>query len=516
MQFDAIIKGGHVIDGTGTRGPSTADVGIVGDRIVAVGSLERAQARQVIDATGRMVCPGFIDVHVHSEIALLGGRDQFSGLRQGITTQLTSPDGLGWAPLPPQTAKEMWRYTRFAYREAGLSLDWPTVEDYLDVFTDRVPINVYPQIPHCAVRLRAMGWESRPATDRELDHMKETVEEWMEAGASGMCLGLDYQPSAYSDMRELVALSELIASYGGVYAAHIRTQILGRRGAWEETIEIARRAGIPVHISHERVDQEAHELLQQVDRDGIDLTFESYLYPAGMTHLAYMLPVEVQAGSMDNMLHRMQEPHIRAKCLPYLREKFARYQSPVIGYTKSGRFIAMTLSQAADSVGQPLSEFAYDLILQEDGVTTLVFPWPNPREESERIIAQTTVHPRMMIASDGVYDIPHPHPRGYGCFVRVLRRFVRELGLLTWEEAVHKMSGFPASRFGLKDRGRIAEGMAADIVVFDPATIADRATWDEPMQAPVGVEWVVVNGEIAIENGAPTGRLPGRVVRRSV
>ncbi len=514
MQFDYIIHGGKVVDGTGEREPFPADVGVVDDRIAAVGKLDSAQASQRINAAGQVISPGFIDVHVHSEISLVGGRDRLGAVRQGVTTQLTAPDGFGWAPLPPDKAREMWRYTQFAVGDAELNLDWHTAEDYLSIFPGNTPANVYPQVPHCAVRLGAMGWAPRPATDEELDAMVETTREWLEAGAGCLCLGLDYQPSANADLRELVTLCKLAASYGAIYAAHIRYRILGRKKAWEETFELAKQSGIPVHISHERVDDESAALLEQVDREDIDLTFESYLYPAGMTHLALMLPAEFQAGSLAEVLANMERSEVREKCLPHIREQLGRGDQ-VVGYTRSGRFIGMTLSEAAESVGKSREDFAYDLMLEEEGIETFVFPWQTPPEDNKVTIDRTAVHPRMMIASDGVYDIPHPHPRGYGCFVQYLGRFVRERQLVSLQEAVYKMSGFPAARFGIKDRGRIAEGLAADLVVFDPETVADRATWQDPVEPAVGVNWVLVNGVPVIDGGNPTGQLPGRVVRHS-
>ena len=253
-------------------------------------------------------------------------------------------------------------------------------------------------------------------------------------------------------------------------------------------------------------------MLEQVDREGIDLTFESYLYPAGMTHLALMLPAEFQAGSLTEVLANMERSEVREKCLPHIREQLGRGDQ-IVGYTRSGRFLGMTLSEAAESVSKSREEFAYDLMLEEEGIETFVFPWQTPPEDNKVTIDRTAVHPRMMIASDGVYDIPHPHPRGYGCFVQYLGRFVRERQLVSLQEAVYKMSGFPAARFGIKDRGRIAEGLAADLVVFDPETVADRATWQDPVEPAVGVNWVLVNGVPVIDGGNPTGQLPGRVVR---
>jgi len=335
----------------------------------------------------------------------------------------------------------------------------------------------------------------------------------LEAGACCLCLGLDYQPSANADLRELVFLSKIAAGYNAIYAAHIRYRILGRKQAWEETIEIAQRAEIPVHISHERVDEEASEVLERVERENIDLTFESYLYPAGMTHLAMMLPMEFQTGAPADMLENLENPDVREKSLAHLREEL-RGGNQIVGYNRSGRFIGMTLAEAAKSEGKSQEDFAFDLIQEEAAIETFVMPWATPPEENERILNCTASHSRMMIASDGVYNIPHPHPRSYGCFVQYLGKFVRERQLISLKEAIYKMSGFPAERFRLTDRGRIRRGLAADIVVFNPETVADRSTWFDPVQPPVGVDWVFVNGVSVVEDGNMTGQLPGRVLRQ--
>jgi N-acyl-D-amino-acid deacylase len=233
-----------------------------------------------------------------------------------------------------------------------------------------------------------------------------------------------------------------------------------------------------------------------------------------MTHLALYLPLDVQAGNLDDMLGRMSDPQVRQRCLGHLRGKLGQAGDQIVGYTGSGRYVGMTLAEAARSANKDGAEFVYDLILDEGGMEAFTVPWLIAGPEREQVLRRTATHTRVMIASDGVYGIPHPHPRGYGCFVHVLRRYVRELELLSLEQAIYRMSGLPAQRFGLTDRGQIATGKAADLVVFDPQTVADRSTWQEPRRAPVGVDWVLVNGELAIERGAPTGKLPGRVLRR--
>ena len=230
-----------------------------------------------------------------------------------------------------------------------------------------------------------------------------------------------------------------------------------------------------------------------------------------MTHLAMMLPMEFQTGAPTDMLAHLEDPEVREKSLAHLRQEL-RQGNQIVGYNRSGRFIGMTLAEAAKSEGKSNEHFAFDLICEEAAIETFVMPWATPPEENERILNRTANHPRMMIASDGVYNIPHPHPRSYGCFVQYLGKFVRERQLISLQEAIYKMSGFPAERFRLSDRGRIHRGLAADIVVFDPETVADRSTWFDPVQSPVGVNWVFVNGVLVVQDGNVTGQLPGKIL----
>ena len=346
MTFDLIIRNATVIDGTGRTPGFQADVGICRDRIEAIGDLSQAEADTVIDATGHIVCPGFIDVHVHSEIALLTGAHRYAEVQQGITTQLLTPDGFGWTGLSPERTRELWTYTRFSVGEVDIPIGWQMPEDYLSLFPNNSAANVYPQVPHCAVRLSACGWDARPATDDEIARMSGLTRQWMEAGAGALNLGLDYQPSANADFRELVALCKVTAEYGGIYAAHVRYHTIGRVAAWEETIALSRAANIPVHISHERVNDENADLLDRIEREDIDLTFESYLYPAGMTHLYMMLPMKFQVGSPDEVNARLEDPGIRAESVAELKTWLGRGDQ-IVGYTGSGRYTGERLCDLA-------------------------------------------------------------------------------------------------------------------------------------------------------------------------
>ena len=231
-----------------------------------------------------------------------------------------------------------------------------------------------------------------------------------------------------------------------------------------------------------------------------------------MTHLTMMLPIEIQTGNLDTVLHRLKDSKIRKISLPHLKKQLGQCNQ-IVGYTGSGRFIGLTLKEAANQEKKPPEVFAYDLILEEEGLQSFVFPWQISQEEASETVDRTAYHPKMMIASDGVFDIPHPHPRGYGCFARVLGHFVREKQLLSLRKAIYKMSGFPAQRFGLKDRGEISKGKAADLVIFNPRTIEARSTFQDPICSPIGIDQVLVNGKTVIKDNKPTGCLPGRVLR---
>lgn len=517
MEFDTLIRGGTVVDGSGNVPAFRADVGISGDRIAAVGSLDGATRSQVIDATGQVVAPGFIDVHLHSEIALLGGPHRYGAVAQGVTTQLLAPDGFGWAQLPPERARELWQYTLFAYGQADLPFNWPTPEDYLALFPGNIPANVLPQVPHCAVRLAVLGWEPRRATAAEVAAMATLTRAWYEAGATCLNLGLDYQPSANADFRELAALCRVAREYDAIYAAHLRYTDYGREGAWREIIRLGQETGIPVHVSHESADEQSIAWMEEA-RDRCDLSFESYLYPAGCTHLALMLPVPEQGGGTAGLRARLRDPAERAAMAAHLDATLAASSAAgaraVFVANQTGRYIGQSLDDAARECGESRGDFAVRVLAEEDPYALMVFHRGGTPAQQEAIQRATIAHPQMMVASDGVYHGQSGHPRGYGCFARILRLAVREWGAISLEGAIHKMAGFPAERFRLCDRGLLREGHAADVVVFDPAAVTDEATWTEPFRHASGIARVLVNGVTVMRDGTPTGALPGRVVGR--
>jgi N-acyl-D-amino-acid deacylase len=516
VEFDVLICGGSVIDGSGVTPAFQADIGIKGDRIAAIGSLRHCQAGMRLDAAGLTVCPGFIDVHVHSEIALLTGEHRYAGLLQGVTTQFTGADGFGWAPLSPALGRQHWRYTLFAYAHPHLDVVRESPGAYLNLFTGRTPANVVPQAPHGAIRLAVTGWEGRPANADEITQMRRILRDWFAAGAVGLSLGLEYQPGNAATQQELIELGREVAAAGAVISAHARYNPLGRTAAWRELMTIGRTAGVPIHINHEFVTAETEPLLAQAA--DYDLTFDSYVYPAGCTHLALLLPVWAQQGDPAELPARMQDPSFRRRVEAHLSqslaERLADGGSAVFVANQTGRYLGDNIADAAAREGRPLAEFAADILIEEDPYALMVLHHGGSAAELEAKMIRTLAHPAMLVASDGICHGTLGHPRGYGCFARILRLFVRELQTIDLAQAVYRMSGFPARRFGLRDRGLLKAGYAADLVVFSAIEVADQSTWTQPWLPPTGVRTVFVNGRPVVENGRPTGELPGRVLKR--
>jgi len=518
VAFETVIRNGTVVDGSGAP-RIDADIAIDKGRIVRIGDLGEATGATEIDARGLTVAPGFIDVHVHSEVALISPAtpNRYGSVRQGVTTQVLAPDGFGWTHLEGERFRQMWDYTRFATGDADLGGPWPHAEDYLAIFPGHTPVNVVPEVPHLPIRLAAMGWDDRPATDSELDIMRELVQEWLDAGAVAFNTGLDYQPTAFADTRELIELSKVAAAAGAIYAAHIRYNIIGREAAWRETFEISQGAGIPVHISHESVDDVTRPLLDEA-AGSIDVSFESYMYPAGCTHLAMTLPTWAQAGGADGVMERLQDPKIRRDLTDFLQESLTtgddRPGKLTIAANQSGRYIGRTLGEVAEEQGLPMGEAAMQMLLAEHPYALMVYHRNYGQDVADVIAKETFQHPAMMVASDGIYHGIFSHPRSNGCFARAIRYGVRELGAVSLEEAVYKMSGFPATRFRIPDRGFLREGYAADLVLFDADTIADGSTWEKPLESPTGIERVMVGGVTVVHQNVPTGALPGKVLRR--
>lgn len=519
--FDLLISGGEVVDGSAGAVAVRADVGVTDGVIAAVGDLAGASAATVVDATGRAVVPGFIDAHVHSEHALVHGADEdrSGSLIQGVTTHTTGADGFGWVPVPAGDPRRdpgsLWRSTCFAYGDPDLRPDRLTVDAYLGMFPGASPVNVAPLAPHQAIRFGVMGWETRAPDPTETAAMVRALEAWLYAGALGLSTGLDYQPASSTSTEEIIGLARVVAAAGGVYLPHQRYRQRGRVGAWQESIRIGREAGIPVAISHEQVDDVTRPLIDGAT--DVDLTFDWYAYPAGSTHLLATLPTEDYAGGTDGVLERLHDPAERRRLGAIIERSLLEPEEPgsfaYFSATRTGRYIGRTIPDLAAEQGVSVAEMAVRLLEEELPSALLVYRRGVSAADHAAEVRDSALDPRWTLASDGIYHGERPHPRGFGCFVRHLR-VMRETGTLPFGEAVHRMSGAVADRLHIADRGRVREGLAADLVVLDPATVCDRATWEEPRLAPVGIDTVLVNGVIAVAEGRATGALAGRLVRR--
>ncbi|RKN79193.1 N-acyl-D-amino-acid deacylase family protein [Paenibacillus ginsengarvi] len=531
MTFDRLIKNGWIVDGTGAA-RFKADIGITGDEIAAIGSLEGAEAAEIVDAEGLIVCPGFIDVHVHSELALLGGPDQYAPIRMGVTTQLASPDGFSWAPLSAEQLTEMKDYLRTFYEDDCIDPSRPmSVDDLLRLFTGSIPANIVLQVPHGSVRQAVLNWETRTATDDEIAEMARLTREWMERGAKAFATGLEYEPMRRADLRELVALSRVTAEYGGIYVAHQRGYGDNIHIGCKETFAIGTGAGIPVHISHLAIDPAAAAQLEKGAAEGADVTFDMYPYPAGSTHLLLGLPPEAQAGTPVQVRERLAGAGFRRSiaaqvelAFPQDRVRFASVGKPrpeaeyaggtlgpVPGWIRDIRgWEGKLIGEVRDELGIDLTDLICDLIVHTDYPSLMIFHWPPERHP---YLEPTFKHPLHMVSTDGIYAGVSPHPRGFGSYPKIFREIVRENGWQTIEQAVRKMTSFPAERFSIARRGKLAKGYYADIAVFDPIRIKDRATFAEPRLTPEGVEHVLVNGRFVLKDGQVVPGHYGRIVQ---
>jgi N-acyl-D-amino-acid deacylase len=485
-RYDVLIRGGTVVDGTGAPGVR-ADVAIRGDRIAAIGSLADAEGARVIDAGGLTVAPGFIDVHSHDDAACLSTPLDFK-LMQGVTTDILGNCGAGIAPYNPEQSADMIIGNVLGEVPEAT---WRTFGEFMRVIEQANPaINVACLVPHGAVRYATLGLNSRAPSDAELDRMREHIDEGMAAGAVGLSTGLIYPPGAFAKTDEIIECARIAARHGGVYVSHIRNEGDKLMEAVEEAATIGEQAGLPVQISHHKAGGPANwgkisqtiAFMKERRAAGQDITFDVYPYTAASTVLSAF------AAAPEGM--------------DYDRVML----SSVPGHTE---LEGKTVREAAAILGVAAEEATGRILREAPGSVAIFFLMCE--DDIRTVISQ----PECMIGSDGL-PTPggKPHPRLYGTFPRVIQRYVREEAVLTLEEAVRKMTSLPTDRFKLAGRGRIAEGAFADVVVFDPATIEDVATYEEPRQYPAGIEYVLVNGKVAAESGRPAERSAGRLLRR--
>ena len=527
--FDVLIKGGMVYDGTG-QPPRRADVGIRGDRIVAIGHLHRASAKSVIDATGLAVTPGFINMLSHSEVSLIADGRSMGELKQGVTTQIFGEGSMG--PL----TDEMKKHRMDQQGDIKYEIAWTTLAEYLTYLEKRgVSQNFASFIGAPTIREYVIGLEDKRPTPGQLDKMRELVRQEMEAGALGVTTALIYPPATFAKTDELIELAKVAAKYRGKYVAHIRSEANQLTEAVEETIRISREAGLPAEIYHLKASGQANwpkldqviAMIEDARRQGLKITADMYTYTAGATGLNSCMPPWVYDGGAEAAYKRLQDPETRKKIADAIRTPSNDWEnlymlagSPdqilLVGF-KSDALKAQTgktLAEVARLRGKDPIETIMDLVLEDRsriGTVYFMMDEQNVRKQIRQPWVSFGSDAASM-APEGVFLKSSTHPRAYGNFARLLGKYVREEKVIPLAEAVHRLSGLPATNLGLDHRGFIKEGMFADVVVFDPQTIADRATFEQPHQYSIGVRHVFVNGVQVLKDGVHTGGKPGRAL----
>lgn len=522
--FDLVVRGGTVY-GTGGE-PVRADVAIVGDRIVGVGQLGEAEATAEIDASGKAVAPGFINVLSHSYFTVLHDPRSLSELTQGVTMQVFG-EGSTMGPLTDRMSRDLEQ----RHPDMGLEVTWSRLSEYLAHVEKRgCAQNVASFIGNGTLRPYTLGYDDRPATAAELDRMRGLVAEEMADGALGLATALIYPPESYAPTEELIALSEVVASYGGKYISHMRNEGSGLLDAIDELLRISREAGLPAEIYHLKASGRpnwhlmpaALERVESARASGAPITADVYSYTASSTGLTSVIPQRFHEGGPVALYDRLADSDARRSIRQAVVDsgRWGDTDSAddvlVLGVQRDEhrKYQGMTLRAVAESRGVEPVDAALDLIRDDRTRVTVAF-----FSMSEDNLREQLRRPWVGVGSDGSSMAPEgaflnapTHPRAYGTFARVLGKYVREERVLTLADAVDRMTTRPAGTFGLEDRGRLAEGCFADVVVFDPDTVADRATFEDPHQLSVGVSDVVVNGTPAIRDGEFTGELAGRAV----
>jgi N-acyl-D-amino-acid deacylase len=526
-KYDVLITGGMVIDGTGAAA-ITADVGIIGDQVVEMGSLRDNGSKRLIDATGMIVCPGFIDIHSHTDLSLLVNPKAESKIRQGVTTEVAGQDGESLAPLTDTQLQGLQEGYGARYE---VDINW---KDFTGLFAtlkkNQIGVNFISFVGQGTIRRLVVGNKNVRATARQIDEMKALVEQAMSEGAWGLSSGLEYTPGSFADEDEIAELGKVTRSFDGIYATHMRNEDDRLIEAVEEAIHIARKAEIPLEISHFKASgkrnwdkiSQAFEIIEKANAEGMDITLDRYPYIAYQTTLRNLFPMRFRDGGTDAFVKRLQTPALLTRL-----KRAALAKIDMLGDWSAVMITRVSKEEHQVHIGKRVSEivaeskedpfeFVRQLLINENGSVGMV-----GFGMSEEEIKSVLTHPLVMIASDGGAAATYgplseitPHPRYYGTFPRVLGKYCRDNHFFDLPTAVHKMTGMPAQRLGLKDRGKVDVGLAADLVVFNPDTVNDRADFMNPHQYAQGIDYVLVNGAVVIDQGEHMGVLAGRVLQK--
>lgn len=526
--LDLLIAGGTVYDGSG-RPPVRTDVGLSGGAIRALGRIAKSRAAAVVEADGLAVSPGFIDVHDHTDTNILVNPKAESAVRQGVTTLICGQCGGSPFPMNDEGLAEMRRELKEDY---GLDCDWRDIRGFLArVERGGTALNFATFVGHGTVRAAAMGYDARPASAAELDKMKAFVAEAMAGGALGLSSGLEYTPGSFAPTEELVALSRVAAATGGVYATHMRNEDVAVLEAVDEALRIAREAAVRLQISHLKICHAAYwpkidalmAKLEEARRAGIELRCDRYPYIAGATTLALLFPLWAREGATKDFVARLADPALDTRLRAALADKekllgsWDKVLITSVATDKNRAVEGMNIVEASSRARKPPYEFMRDLLIEEDGRVDMVDFYG-----SEDILKRILSQPYVGVGADSQAVAPYgplskgkPHPRYYGTFPRILGKYIREEKILPLEEMIRKMTAMPAAHMGFVRRGQLKVGWAADICVFDPARVIDRSTYKEPAVYPDGIRKVIVNGQVVVDDGTHTGKLPGKVLRKN-
>jgi N-acyl-D-amino-acid deacylase len=529
--FDVLLEGGTLIDGTGAPA-QRADVGIAGDRIVALGDLRAQEARDIVSASGLIVAPGFIDLHAHSELTLLADGRGASKVRQGVTTEISGQCGYSAAPLLGLARDEIPVFMN----RLGLEADWETMAGFLARLEGQgLALNFGTLVGHGTLRYAVMGGSDQPANPAERQAMARLLAQALEEGGLGLSSGLFYAPGSYADHEEMANLARVAAVWGGLYASHVRNEAGGIFASVDEAMAVGRAAGVRVEISHLKLAGrgqwgQAGRLLAHLEAaraEGVDVGWDQYPYPASATSLDAIVPPSFHAGGTEGLLGRLRDPAARAQIVGALAsDAHEGWESVLEGsdwdrillssYPPQPELAGRSVGEIAGEWNQAPAETALNLILESAAQAEMIH-----FSMDEDDVAAILRHPLTAVvtdaealAADGPLAEGMPHPRAYGTYPRVLARYVRQQGLLSWEEAVRRMTGLPAGRLGLQHRGVAREGSFADLVILDPEAVADTATFLAPHSYPDGIRHVLVNGQFVVLDGRLTQARPGRVLRR--
>jgi len=527
--YDIVITDALVYDGQGGRS-FEADIGIVGETIQTVGKAKASRGKLVIEGKGLAVSPGFIDAHDHTDVSLIVNPKAESVIHQGITTLVSGNCGGSAFPVPDSIFEELKENAKTVY---GLDLTWKDMAGFFGRLEEKgTALNYSTLLGHGAIRGAAMGFNDRPPSPEELEKMKSLVEEHMRAGAFGLSSGLEYTPGSFARPDELTELCRVVARFNGTYATHMRDEDEGILESLDESIAAARDSGVRLQIAHLKVGghrnwpkvDAALAKIDQAKQQGVNLFCDRYPYIAGSTGLSSYFPLWAREGTTEDFLRRLQDPALDEKLRSHLathEDRLGSWDKVLISdvvLDKNKHLQGKNILEAAREMDKQPYDFIRDLLVEEKSMVGMITFYGN-----EDVLKKILAHPLVGVGCDGSAIAPYgilssgkPHPRNYGTFPRALGKYVREEKIVPLEKMINKMTAIPASRFGFEKRGLLQSGYYADLVVFDPDKIADRATWVDPHQYPVGVEYVIVNGQVVVEHGDHTGRLPGKILKKRV